>query len=597
MPAGVDSQAPEQALHILVVDDDPTTRVLLASFLRQEGHTVAMAENGQEALLLFERDRAFDLFIIDVTMPVMDGLTLSQALKARLERWVPIILISANAEERSQVLGLDVGADYYLTKPVSFPLLRANVRASQRIASLQRELETTNDSLVNYFNRINADNDLARELLDRILYQSEENDTSARYIISPAGDFSGDMIISTRSPAQRYYSMIADATGHGLPAAITLMPAVETFTRLARDGYSLETIVRELNTRLRESLPRGRFVAATLIMVEPHTHRLEIWNGGSPAAYLIDNTERTIIKQFPARHPPLGVLADDDFDVRIQSHAHRAEYTLVACTDGVVEAESADGAMFGSRGLEALLVSKERDDDILLELDRTLDRFTGGGDGRDDRTLLVLPLENIMPVIHPLRPEMDEPGLDGVPEGGHEERSSGGWYFAIGVRGDVLSEAELAPTVNGMLSHVGLMGEDADRAHVCVTELINNAIDHGVLGLDSSLKQSPDGFDQYFKERRSRLRRLKEGGVFVRAHLDRMGDYQSLRVAVSDSGSGFGVGPDGEALMPRAGDLPAHAPHGRGIRLVQRLADRLVFHDGGSTAEFHITVTAHSARN
>jgi serine phosphatase RsbU (regulator of sigma subunit) len=143
-------------------------------------------------------------------------------------------------------------------------------------------------------------------------------------------------------------------------------------------------------------------VAATLIMVEPHTHRLEIWNGGSPAAYLIDNAERTIIKQFPARHPPLGVLADDEFDVRIQSHSHRPEYTLVACTDGVVEAESADGSMFGSRGFEELLVSRQRSDDILDELDRTLDRFTGGGGGRDDRTLLVLPLENLMPDIPPV---------------------------------------------------------------------------------------------------------------------------------------------------------------------------------------------------
>lgn len=592
MPDGVDSQAPQQALHVLVVDDDATTRMLLASFLRREGHTVAMAENGQEALLLFERDSAFDLFIIDVTMPVMDGLTLSQALKARLERWVPIILISANAEESSQVLGLDVGADYYLTKPVSLPLLRANVRASQRIASLQRELEATNDSLVNYFNRNNADNDLARELLDRILYQNEENDTSARYIISPAGDFSGDMIISTRSPAQRYYSMIADATGHGLPAAITLMPAVETFTRLARDGYSLETIVRELNTRLRDSLPRGRFVAATLIMVEPHTHRLEIWNGGSPAAYLIDNAERAIIKQFPARHPPLGVMADDEFDVRIQSHAHRSEHTLVACTDGVVEAESADGSMFGSKGFEDLLVSKDRGDDILEELDRTLDRFTGGGDGRDDRTLLVLPLANLMPDIPQISAgdtEVSDTTADNL-----EDRSSGGWYLAVGVRGDVVAEAELGPMVNGLLTQVGLTGEEADRAHVCVTELINNAIDHGVLGLDSSLKQSPDGFEQYFKERRKRLRKLKEGGVFVRAHLDHLGDYQALRVAVSDSGGGFSASPSGETLTPLASDLPAHVPHGRGIRLVQRLADRLVFHDGGATAEFHITVTAHT---
>ena len=208
-------------------------------------------------------------------------------------------------------------------------------------------------------------------------------------------------------------------------------------------------------------------------------------------------------------------------------------------------------------------------------------------------TLLVLPLENLMPGIPALG--HDEDGAEaGEESASTPDESSGGWYIAVGVRGEVLYEAELAPLVNGLLTQVGLGGEEADRAHVCVTELINNAIDHGVLGLDSSLKQSPDGFERYFRERRKRLKKLKEGGVFVRAHLDRMGRNQCLRVAVSDSGSGFGTGPGGEAAVTVNGDLPAHVPHGRGIRLVQRLADRLVFHDGGATAEFHITVTAHT---
>lgn len=578
----------ETNLHVLVVDDDPITRELLGRFLRSEGHTVALADNGAVALDTFERDRGFDLFMIDVTMPVMGGLELCRQLKKRLKRWVPIMMISANAEESAQVAGLDIGADYYVTKPLSFPVLRAKVRASQRVADLTRELEASNERLSDYFNRNNADNDLARELLDRILLQGADSDTNARYIINPAGDFSGDMIVSTRSPAQRFYTLIADATGHGLPAAITLMPAVETFSRLAREGYSLEAIVRELNTRLRLSLPRGRFVAATLVMVEPHTHRLEVWNGGNPAAYLVDNAARTMTKRFPAAHPPLGVLSDEDFDAGVQHHAHRHEETFVACTDGVIEAMDSTGQMFGSARLERLLTSAERGDDLLSELDAALDTFTGSTSAGDDRTLYILPLEELSTDLpsswqeHRSAAQLPDP----------REQSSGGWYFALGARGDVLSDAELAPLVNGVLNQTGLSGEEADRAHVCITELLNNAIDHGVLGLDSNLKLSPEGFETYYAERRKRLQSLQEGGVFIRVHLDHIANRHLLRVEVSDSGSGFQDRRGTEAPdRPTDGDATPTIPHGRGIRLVRRLSDRLAFHDGGATAEFHISIT------
>lgn len=573
-------------LHIMVVDDDPATRGLLESFLRSEGHTVALAEHGAAALTLFEKDQSFDMFIIDVTMPIMNGSELCRVLSKRLEHWVPIIMISANADENDQVAGLDIGADYYLTKPISLALLRAKVAASQRIARLQRELQSSNEQLEDYYNNNRSDNDLARQLLDGILHHGQDKILDARYMINPAGDFSGDLFISMSSPAQRHYSMVADATGHGLPAAITLLPAVETFSRLAREGYSLETVVREVNARLKDSLPRGRFVAATVIMIEAHTRRLEIWNGGNPTAYLINNPERAIISRFPAQHPPLGIMNDDDFDARIQSYAYQPEHTLVACTDGVVEAEAADHSLFGKQGLESLLLSKTRHDDILIELNHKLMQFTGT-QPTDDRTVLVLPLDqvidNLPAIVAQSKPDTAPPEEIDAP-------SSGAWFLSVGVQGESLQEAELAPLIHGLLAQIGVTGDDADRAHVCVTELINNALDHGVLKLDSSLKETPDGFDTYFNERHRRLQMLRDGSVFIRMKLDRIASRHCLQVAVSDSGDGFAT-KKGETNHDQDGAMCPVIPHGRGIRLVQRLADRLMFHDGGATAEFYMSLS------
>ncbi|MDX1635396.1 MAG: SpoIIE family protein phosphatase [Marinobacter sp.] len=575
----------QRKLRILLVDDDVATRSLLGSFLNQQGHQVVSAENGAEGLDAFLSGAAFDLFIIDVTMPVMDGLTLCAELKRRLETWVPIMMISANAEENDQVKGLDIGADYYLAKPISFPLLKAELAASQRIAGLYSDLQEKTDALERYYNRNRADNDLARELLDRIFQGDGKQQVDAQYMVTPAGEFSGDMIVTLRTPSQRHYSLVADATGHGLPAALTLMPAAETFYRLARDGYSLGAIARELNARLRTSLPRGRFVAATLIMVEPYSRRLEIWNGGNPPAWLFDDHRRELIRRFPSCHPALGVLPDEDFDPGLAACVYDPNHALLACTDGIVETESPTGEMFGVTGFEAVVTCPERDQDITLAVNQALDRFSGGTDARDDRTILVLPLIGFESGELTYQPEISI-GNDAMTDGAMmQSRSREGWYFSVGVRGQTLKDAELSPMVNQMLTHIGLTGRSADRAHVCITELINNAIDHGVLGLDSALKNSPEGFDEYFSERRRRLEALRHGGVFIRANMDQLQGHYLLTMSISDTGSGF----ESEHYHKAASDSQ---PSGRGLRLVGELADSFSYSDGGATAEFQIILDA-----
>jgi DNA-binding response OmpR family regulator/anti-sigma regulatory factor (Ser/Thr protein kinase) len=570
--------APGQSLRVLLAEDDAATRQLIRGFLERQGHRVVEAANGEGALRAFSARPDFQLFIIDVTMPIMDGLALCRALKERLATWVPLILISANDRENDQVQGLDIGADYYMTKPISFPLLTATVKAAQRVALLYNDLQQKNRALQSYFNKSRADNDLARQLLEKITRAGENRVVDAQYVVTPAGDFSGDMIVSVRSMAQRHYCFVADATGHGLPAAITLMPAVETFYQLAEEGYALSTIARELNSRLQQSLPRGHFLAATLMMLEPHTRRLEVWNGGSPAAYLLEPESREIAAKFTARHPPLGVLTPDMFESDIETTIFRASQTLVACTDGVVEVESPDGRMFGSRGLEQLLTDPERNEDLVTAVSDCLERFAGSEEPLDDQTLLVLPLASLSRSsvgVEPfLREEDETDAADPV---------SGGWYFSLGVRGNALRDAELAPMVSKVLAEIGLTGQSADRAQVCVIELLSNAIDHGVLGLDSQIKHQPDGFEAYFRERQRRLEKLVEGGVFLRASLDRHKDKAVLRVSISDTGEGF------EDLQVPSED---RYPSGRGLKLVERLSDRLRFHDGGATSEFDIVVDA-----
>jgi len=116
--------------NILVVDDNPMNRETLARYLERLGHTVTMAENGQEAFVMLERC-SFDLVLLDIMMPVLNGYELLQRLKGDTGwRDIPVIMISALDEIDSVVRCIELGAEDYLPKPFDAVLLRARITAS-----------------------------------------------------------------------------------------------------------------------------------------------------------------------------------------------------------------------------------------------------------------------------------------------------------------------------------------------------------------------------------------------------------------------------------------------------------------------------------
>ncbi len=120
---------PERPARILVVDDEPTVREMIGLNLRSDGHAVVFASRGDEAIAV-ARETDPDLIVLDVMMPGRDGLEVVRILRG--ESTVPILLLSARGEEMDRVVGLEVGADDYLTKPFAMRELLARVRAMLR---------------------------------------------------------------------------------------------------------------------------------------------------------------------------------------------------------------------------------------------------------------------------------------------------------------------------------------------------------------------------------------------------------------------------------------------------------------------------------
>jgi two-component system alkaline phosphatase synthesis response regulator PhoP len=116
---------------ILVVDDEPEIVRLVRSYLEQDGYRVVTAYNGEEALYTARHEKP-DLVVLDILMPKMDGLEFTR--RVRREQNVPIIMLTARAEETDRIVGLEMGADDYVTKPFSPREVVARVRAVLRRA-------------------------------------------------------------------------------------------------------------------------------------------------------------------------------------------------------------------------------------------------------------------------------------------------------------------------------------------------------------------------------------------------------------------------------------------------------------------------------
>ena len=117
-------------MKILIVEDEPKTGAYLKLGLTQAGFTVHVAESGWDGLRL-ARTEPYDLVVLDVMLPGMDGITICRKLRARGIR-VPILLLTARDAVPDRVAGLDAGADDYLPKPFSFEELKARIRALRR---------------------------------------------------------------------------------------------------------------------------------------------------------------------------------------------------------------------------------------------------------------------------------------------------------------------------------------------------------------------------------------------------------------------------------------------------------------------------------
>jgi anti-sigma regulatory factor (Ser/Thr protein kinase) len=419
---------------------------------------------------------------------------------------------------------------------------------------MQHEIAEKAEQLAIYHSENEREQNLAKHLLERIIRAHKPNDPMVERLVLPATRFSGDVIATEFTPNNILHVILADSAGHGLSAALNVLPVVEVFYGMTKKGYSLSTIARELNSKIKQLMPTERFVAAALAAINFSERTIEIWNGGMPTAYFVDDNGE-IMREWRASHPPMGIMSNVDFLSKTETFHWNVPGRLFLYSDGLVEVENDAGERFGTdRVLQAL---KEKcDQGQFWYLVAAANKFMGLDNSADDISIAAIHC----PMV-PVGEGFVQPEQTSTPPVEPSESR-----LAVKLSPPEIKSFDVLPWLINWLNQLGFSQRQCQEMFLILSELYNNALDHGVLALDSGLKHQEDGFGRYLDMREERLVGLQHGAIEI--DLERVQESQVpyLKLRIMDSGKGFST----DSILNR--DISSStSPAGRGIILVKSL--------------------------
>jgi CheY-like chemotaxis protein len=544
---------------VLVVDDTANNVAIASQVVKRMGHRFIVASSGEEALEKYLAESP-DMILMDVMMPGIGGLEATRRIRqAAGSRWLPILMVTALTREDEVLEGLRAGADDYLTKPLSLPVFQAKIQVFQRIAELQQALSRQSAELSTYYRQAEDERRLGARLMEYMVNRDGLSDPALRYRVTPAWHFSGDLIAAARTPGKCHHILLSDGMGHGLPAAMASLPQFDTFYAMSELGYGIGRIVEVMNSRMHTMMPQGRFAALTLVSINPVMGTIEVWNGGSPSPCLVDASGK-IVKRWKSRHVPLGLLPPEEFSPKLEVYSYHGECQLFLWSDGLTEAENAEGEQFGAERACATLESAEPEHRFEA-LIQALDVHREGALA-DDITVLMV---NV-----PAPGTLDQPAAPAA----SAEHGSDGLRMSFHFEALDLKNLDVVPTLSGVIERIAATKEHAGQVFLILSELVSNALDHGLLRMDSALKTSSDGFAAYATQRQNALKELQEGFIDIDIEILRRDNRKMVKICVRDSGPGF----DWAARS----QVSETGLHGRGIELVRRLSHDMHYTGAGN---------------
>jgi sigma-B regulation protein RsbU (phosphoserine phosphatase) len=318
---------------ILVIDDDPTTRLLLARILKNQGYRVTVASDGRAGIVQAQQLHPA-MIVCDWMMPGMDGLEVCRQLKADPQLSTTFfILLTARTAIEDRVKGLDTGADDFLSKPVEMNELKARVRAGLRLHQLSQDLQTQKQIL-------EAELSEAAEYVRSLLPPPLTHPVTIESRFIPSRQLGGDCFDYYWLDSESLVIYLLDVSGHGLGAALPSVSVLNLLRSQSLPGMNYhqpDQVLSRLNQSFQMSNHNDKYFTIWYGVYNQVKRQLVYASAGHPPALLLSGTsgETIEIKKLKTSGLPIGILPDAKFvtgccDIEELS-------TLYIYSDGVYE--------------------------------------------------------------------------------------------------------------------------------------------------------------------------------------------------------------------------------------------------------------------
>lgn len=562
--------SPSGQVKILVADDSDTDRMILEAILRDPQYEIINTSDGAQAVQAFAEHRP-DIILMDALMPNMDGYEAAAKIKALAgEDIIPIIFLTSLNETEALVKCIDAGGDDFLTKPYNAIILRAKIQAFLRMRTMNTTLQHQRDQISAMNTHMLQEQEIAKKVFDKVAHAGQLDAPNLKHSMSPLSVFNGDVMLASTGPSGNMTVFLGDFTGHGLNAAIGAMPLAQTFYTMTEKGFSVQSIAREINAKLNDILPVGVFCCGLMADLDFENKLARIWHGGLPDCAIYRPSTGEIIP-VESNHVPLGVLSNNQFNEGIHIYPIEVGDLLYLWSDGIIESPNSDGEMFGEERLMDIFKANQDPELLFDEINAKVASFVDEKKLDDDLSILEVK------VIEPEQSDVEEAEAAPIETPAH---SSMDWSLDYEVGPDSMRDFSALPLMMHILMQVPKLEMHRGQIYTMIAELLSNALEHGVLELNSDLKSSPQGFNTYYEQRNQRLEALDSG--FVKISLKYKGDADKgeLRVIVEDSGEGF----DYKKFIAEAkSDQSSYS--GRGIMLLRSICDSVVYSGKGNHVE------------